>query len=262
MRAPGSRSSRAHAVSNRASPASVGAARVRGAGDGAEGLVAVLERDRRALETVLAQAARHAVAQVQQRAPELGAVGGVHGRRCAPGPRSWPRPRAATTARSSRPRARRSRSWPCVPEAALEPASPRAPPGRRSCATPSFASRSSIFGPTPQSRRTGSGRQERGLGARRHHHQAVGLAHVRGDLGHQLAEATPTEAVSEVSRRIALLQVARRWSRRCRSARRLPVTSRNASSIETRLHEVGEAAQDLHHLRARRARTSPCPTGR
>ena len=80
--------------------------------------------------------------------------------------------------------------------------------------------------------------QERRFRARRHHHEAVRLAHVGGDLRHQLRGATPTEAVSCVRSRMAALS-ARAMSSPVAGRpdvakrRRLPVTSRKASSMET-----------------------------
>ena len=71
-------------------------------------------------------------------------------------------------------------------EAALQLARGRSAASSPIVVTPSLASCSSIFGPTPHSRRIGQRREEVGLGARGHDHEAVGLAHVGGDLGHEL----------------------------------------------------------------------------
>ncbi len=99
-------------------------------------------------------------------------------------------------------------------------------------ATPSFASASSIFGPTPQSRRTGSGARKAASVPGGTTTRPSGFCMSEAILATSFEVATPTEAVSPVSSRIAALSF-RPISTPDPIARALPVTSRNASSIET-----------------------------
>ena len=98
--------------------------------------------------------------------------------------------------------------------------------------TPSRASSSSIFGPTPQSRRTGRGARNAASVPGGTTTRPSGLRMSEATLATSFEVATPTEAVSWISRRIASLR-RRAISSPVPNARPLPLTSRNASSIET-----------------------------
>ncbi len=98
--------------------------------------------------------------------------------------------------------------------------------------TPSVASVSSIFGPTPQSRRTGRGARKAASVPGGTTTSPSGLRMSEATLATSFEVATPTDAVSPVSSRIAALSL-RPICSPVPIARALPVTSRNASSIET-----------------------------
>ena len=114
--------------------------------------------------------------------------------------------------------------------------------------TPSLASVSSILGPTPQSRRTGSGARKAASVAGSDHRQAVGLAHVGGDLGHELG-ARDADRGGEL-RLVAdrLLEVA---ADRLAGAERPLAAGRVEERLvdRDRLDAVAEALQDRHDAR-------------
>ena len=96
---------------------------------------------------------------------------------------------------------------------------------------PAFNNRSSMRGPMPHRRRTGSGARNAASVPGGTTTRPSGLRRSEAILATSLFAARPTEAVSEVA--------ARRRSFRARAmaspgprARRLPVTSRKASSID------------------------------
>ena len=79
----------------------------------------------------------------------------------------------------------------------------------------------------------GQRREEGRLGARRDDHQAVGLAQVGGDLGDELGRGhADRDRRGRAPSATSALDRAARSPRRPRTAPRMPVTSRNASSIE------------------------------
>ena len=97
--------------------------------------------------------------------------------------------------------------------------------------TPSLASCSSILGPTPQSRRTGSGARKAASCPGGTTTRPSGLRMSEAILATSLEVAMPTEAVSASSPWMVCL-MARAMASPVPSARRLPVTSMKASSME------------------------------
>ena len=118
------------------------------------------------------------------------------------------------------------------PDPPLEPAGVERRERADRRARPSLASASSSFGPTPHSRRTGSGARNAASVPGGTTTRPSGLRMSEATLATSFEVATPTEAVSAVSSRIACFSLRAIVSPEP-SARALPVTSRNASSIET-----------------------------
>ena len=129
-------------------------------------------------------------------------------------------------------------------------------------ATPSASSSFAVALPTPHSRSTGSGCQERGLAPGRHHDQPVGLPQVGRDLGHELVggHARPTPSGRRLAAIRALIRAATAGP--SPESASVPVTSRKASSMRDRLHQRRELGEDRHDLAGRRAAYLSMSTGR
>ena len=139
----------AQTTANRQSPASVGSRHRARARERAERLVAVLERDRARAQPVVAQAPRHRVAQLQQRAAQPLAVGGVRVEGVLVADALGARPPSPRPARSSSPRASAQQVVAVRAQPALEPRRVAARPGRRWCARRACAAPPPSSGPRP-----------------------------------------------------------------------------------------------------------------
>ena len=149
----------------------------------------------------------------------------ARGRPTSPGRPSW-------TGSASTPRARRDerRRRACRTGGRRRPAA--APRGRRSCGRRSRPGRCAgplADAPQPRDRQR---REERRLLARRHDDQAVRLAQVRRDLGHELRRRDADRGGQPDLVADLVLDPARDRRAVAEQVRTTPVTSRNASSIE------------------------------
>ena len=202
------------------------------AGDRPEAAVADLHGDRAGSQTGRAEPPGDPVGHRQERPLEHLADRSCRRRRCARGRSTWPDPRRRPGRGRCRGLARGARP-PCLPS-------------RRTSRSIGSAARSPIVddavlaqrgrrsaGPTPHSRPTASGARNAASSPGATTTSPSGLREVRRDLRHELGRwPTPTETVSPTSSWTASLMRRAIVSPSPNSARE-PVTSRNASSIDT-----------------------------
>ena len=196
---------------------------------------------------VRAQARRDRVRQVQQRSAQGHRVGGVRARRCARGPRSWPPPDRRARAGRRPPGRAAWRSCPWVPRRRSSRAGSRAASSPMVW-TPRRASASSIFGPTPQSRRTGSGASSAASPPGGTTTSPSGLRRSDATLATSLEGATP-DGRREAGLRVTIASFSARRDLFADAQR--PPAGRDVEERLVdgdRLHAVREPAQDLHHL--------------
>ena len=254
------------AVANSASPESVARVQRLRPRRGLEVLVAVLQGDR-----ARARCRAGAAGAPPRRTAPAASCAGARGRRCprrtcAPGRcSSRLRPRSPPRA-SSIPSASWTRSWPWVPSRRSS---------RRRIAGGELADgahadlEQDLFHLRAHAPEAPHGQrgQERRLRARRHHHEAVRLAHVGGDLGHHLRGGHADgggelRALADGRLERARDVLAGGRPSRVAKRRRLPVTSRKASSMETgSTASVNRRSTSMTCARDAR-RISPCPAAR
>ena len=143
-----------------------------------------------------------------------------------------------------------------APEAPDERGGIERRPGRRSSAHRNSSSARRVFGPTPHRRQIGSGARKSASCTGRHDHQAVRLAQVRGDLGHQLGRR-------HADRRGQLQLIGDGAPDGDGDGGRVTEERLGAGHVEERLvdrdrlDERREASQDGHHLAADRRVLAP-----
>ena len=164
---------------------------------------------------------------------------------------SWPTDFAGSpswTGSGSIPRARSTSDAPCLPKRRTTRSggsAARSPIVR----TAYSASAAAVFSPTPHRRPIGSGARNAASSPGRHDHQAIRLAQIRGDLGHQLGAGD-----ADGHRQPDL--VADRRPDLARDRRPVPEQGRRPGDVEERLVDRdrldrrGEPPQDRHDVTA------------